>query len=788
MAKGNESWGIDVGSHAVKAVKLVRNGGEVRLEQFEVLPYPEVLTAPDVDAEEAIQLQLDALTQKHDFSNASVVASVPGNMAFARFAALPPVEPKKIPDIVKFEAQQQIPFPIEEVEWDYKVFQEEDSPDVKVGIFAITKERVLRFLSNYRTVDLELDELTLSPVAVFNAFAYEMASDDDDEGGTVLLDIGTVSTDVIVIEEGQIWLRTLPIGGNNFTEALVKQFKISYAKAEKLKKEAATSKYAKQIFQAMRSVFADLVQEVQRSIGYYQSMNRDSELKRVVGLGSTFQLPGLQKFLKQQLQMSVGKPAPFARVTLEGKRESELAGATGNLATAYGLALQGLGLEAVPANILPEHILRARLWKAKQPWILGAAAAVAVASGAYAAKYIVDRGSFESMKASVEPEIRQVTNNARTYEQAAQELMGGNPLQGIENYRLVLPQRDLYAYVMADIGAMLATVNPQEAIVNGDFEAIKAIPRSQRRMLSINMIADTYEPATEEVAADGGAQMDPFGGMGRGGMDMGMGMGMGMDMGMGMGGMGMGGGMSMGGGANGDIGALLTEGESKDFFSETSKPKLEIVMRGTTPLEAAAASALIRSTVLKWLADNAEREDVPYTIVLPDNPMPYLRPVGASGGARQNLGGMSMNRGGMGGMGMGGMGMGMGMGMDDGMGMGMGMGGMGMGGMSRSRMSGGLSGNVSVDQMLPQDPLLEEDRSTDNEFELRFSLELKDPNAAPEPEAPPTDPTAEPDQVRGDDSPADPTNSQELSTAPAALPIDPQSVPQAATNNSEVPA
>ncbi|MEM9753458.1 MAG: type IV pilus assembly protein PilM [Planctomycetota bacterium] len=780
MAKGNESWGIDVGSHAVKAVKLVRNGGEVRMEEFEVLPYPEVLTAPDVDAEEAVQLQLDALTQKYDFSNAAVVASVPGNMAFARFAALPPVEPKKIPDIVKFEAQQQIPFPIEEVEWDYKVFQEEDSPDVKVGIFAITKERVLRFLSNYRTVDLELDELTLSPVAVFNAFAYEMAdSGDEDEGGTVLLDIGTVSTDVIVIEEGQIWLRTLPIGGNNFTEALVKQFKISYAKAEKLKKEAATSKYAKQIFQAMRSVFADLVQEVQRSIGYYQSMNRDSELKRVIGLGSTFQLPGLQKFLKQQLQMSVGKPAPFARVALEGKRESELAGASGNLATAYGLALQGLGLEAVPANILPEHILRARLWKAKQPWIMGAAAAVAVASGAYAAKYIVDRGAFESMKSSAQPVIQKATNDARQFEQSAQEVMVGNPLQGIENYRLVLPHRDLYAYVMADIGAMLATVNPQEAIVNGDADAIKSIPRNQRRLLSIDMIADTYVPVTDEVAAeDPAAQMDPFGGMG--GMGMGMGdMGMG---GMGMGGMGMGG-MGMGGGrgmANSDVASLLTEGQSKQFFSETSKPKLDIVMRGTTPLESAAASALIRSTVLKWLEDNAVRGDVPYTIVLPDNPMPYLRQVSATGGARRGM--ASTNRGdmGMGGMGMSDMGMG-GMGMRD---MGMGGGRMAM----NTRRS--LGGNVSVSQMLPQDPFIEEDRSRDQEFELRFTLEFDDPNASPEPEAPAVDPAAEPGQVRNgqDGTPNDPTTPQELTAAPAALPVDPDSDRAADATNEEVPA
>ena len=70
------------------------------------------------------------------------MASVPGHMAFARFAKLPPVDPKELPKIVKFEAVQQIPFPIEEVEWDYQVFGQPDSPEVEVGIFAITKDKV----------------------------------------------------------------------------------------------------------------------------------------------------------------------------------------------------------------------------------------------------------------------------------------------------------------------------------------------------------------------------------------------------------------------------------------------------------------------------------------------------------------------------------------------------------------------------------------------------------------------------------------------------------------------
>src|SRR5207253_10733120 len=113
------------------------------------------------------------------------------------------------------------------------------------------------------------------------------------------------NADLIIADGESVWLRSVPIGGNNFTEALVKSFKLNFAKAEELKRNAQTSKYARQIFQAMRPIFADLVAEIQRSTGFYSSVHRDSRIKKVLSLGGTFKLPGLQKYLQQNLQLDV---------------------------------------------------------------------------------------------------------------------------------------------------------------------------------------------------------------------------------------------------------------------------------------------------------------------------------------------------------------------------------------------------------------------------------------------------------------------------------------------------
>ena len=495
MPKTNDAWGIEVGANAIKAMHLVRQGGQVRIADFRIIPFKPILTTPDLHVDEAIQVGLDQLLNEFPKINSStVMVSVPGHSAFARFAKLPPVEPKKIPDIVRFEAMQQIPFPIEQVEWDYQIFAQEDSPDVEVGIFAITKDRVADFLTNYEAVGLRVDGLTLSPVAVYNAMHYDMGLDESGDG-TIFMDIGTTSTDLIIVNEGQLWLRTLPIGGNNFTEALVSAFKLSFNKAEyKLKREAGTSKYARQIFQAMRPVFADLVQEMQRSLGYYQSMNRDAKLTRIVGVGSTFRLPGMTKFLKQQLQMDVLRPDGFKRLEVEGKQEAELADNALNFATAYGLALQGLGAERVSANILPTHIVKQRLWKAKQPWIAAAAVLLALSSGyAYMTMRAAD-STFHSSIAQTQPKVDATLRmSSRFEEQWNQIARQEDPRQRIENRRRMLDYRDVWPKIMADIDTALASMNSPEPLFDADYNVIANIPRRERHRLYIDSIEVEYQ-------------------------------------------------------------------------------------------------------------------------------------------------------------------------------------------------------------------------------------------------------------------------------------------------------
>lgn len=459
MPSANVCWGIEVGSGSIKAVKLEVDGAGVRVLDFVIVPHAKVLSTPELDQADALRVALGALASTTDLSGAAIAVSVPGHAGFARFAKLPPVEPKKVPDIVKFEAVQQIPFPLEEVEWDYQTFISPDSPDVEVGIFAITKDRIRERIDMLADVGIVPQIVTLGPVSAYNALAFDL-SFTEQTTGTIILDIGTTSTDLVIADAGRVWIRTFPIGGHQFTTALMEAFKLTYAKAEKVKREADTSKAARQIMQAMRPVFGDLVQDVQRSIGYYQSLHRDSKLTRLIGLGSTFNLPGLRKYLKQQLQLDVYRMEEFKRVRVEGERAADFNKSTMMMATAYGCALQGLGLNAINANLMPTAVLRKSMWKSKQKWFATAAGLALAATGAMFIRPFLDSSA---IAAAPKPgEIDQVMGQFRRGQSEAQNagvLGAGEPSLTAANVLALFEDRAVYPNLANDLAQMIDASN-----------------------------------------------------------------------------------------------------------------------------------------------------------------------------------------------------------------------------------------------------------------------------------------------------------------------------------------
>ena len=386
MAKSNAVWGIDIGQCALKALRctLDADGQSVVADAYDYIEYPKILSQPEADPEELIRQALEQFLSRNNVLGDKVAISVPGQAGLSRFFKPPPVDAKTLPDIVKYEVKQQIPFPIEDVIWDWQqlggTIVEGRTVDAEVGLFAMKRDAVLRALRPFDEADVEVDVIQLSPLAIFNVICSDILDEipsaenfdpDSPPESLVVISMGTDTTDLIVSNGVKLWLRNIPIGGNHFTKQLSRELKLTQAKAEHLKRNARQAEDPKTVFKAMRPVFTDLVNEVQRSLTFFQSMDKTANISKIVLLGNAAKLPGLRQFLNKQLQIDIAKVGSFENLT--GSDIISQPSFKDNLlsfAPSYGLCLQGTGKAVMNTNLLPGEIVTERIIRAKKPWVL----------------------------------------------------------------------------------------------------------------------------------------------------------------------------------------------------------------------------------------------------------------------------------------------------------------------------------------------------------------------------------------------------------------------------------
>lgn len=383
MAKNTSVWGIEIGQSALKALRCSIVDDEVVADAFDYIEYPKILSQPEADPDELISEALQQLMERNEGMNEKICISVPGQSGLSKFFKPPPVEVKKVADLVRYEARQQIPFDLADVVWDYQMMpgsmvEDGYALDSEVGLFAMKREQANRQLKPFDDANLEVDVVQLAPIALYNMVAYdrmherldgEIFNADEPPASSVVLSIGTDSSDLIITNGFRIWQRSMPIGGNHFTRQLTKDLKMTFAKAEHIKRNAREAVDPKLIFQTMRPVFNDLVTEVQRSIGFFRSIDRKAEIGELLITGNTVKMPGLAAYLGKNLGFEVHVMDRFNR--LSGEDVLGIPTFRDNATTfavCYGLCLQGLGVSQVHASLVPQEIITQRMIRAKKPW------------------------------------------------------------------------------------------------------------------------------------------------------------------------------------------------------------------------------------------------------------------------------------------------------------------------------------------------------------------------------------------------------------------------------------
>jgi len=527
-ARTDSVWAIDIGNNSLKALHLSDRGGVVEVIGFDNIPHGKILAGSAVKADERdelIALSLRRFIQQNDLGKDDIVISVPSQNSFARFVNLPPVEPKRIPEIVRFEADQQIPFDINDVQWDWQLMTESGPGKAgknRVGIFAIKNDVVSSALEHFSRENVRVGYVQMAPMALYNYMLYDRPDlVRFDNQATVVLNIGAENTDLVVCTGSTVWQRCIPMGGNAFTKAIADAFKLNFEKAEKLKRTAPMSKYARQILQAMKPIFADLASEIQRSLGFYSSSNPNTKLVKVIALGGGTKMRGLLKYLSQSLQMPIEMPDTFKRLAISSDvSAAKFHESVCDFGVVYGLALQGLGLARIESNLLPRSIARSMAWAGKARYFTAAAALLLLVSILSFARTLFDRTSY----AKHEEDRNRISRIINSADQARKKLKAQED-KAPASAAIMQKEFDLFKYrdVIPLLHETIISMLPNEennpgqkelyrAFAKGDVKSVLKIQRKKRKQIfvtgmSVRFVDDVATAKFDEAGFQRGVRI-----------------------------------------------------------------------------------------------------------------------------------------------------------------------------------------------------------------------------------------------------------------------------------------
>ncbi|HEV2095932.1 MAG TPA: type IV pilus assembly protein PilM [Chthoniobacterales bacterium] len=327
----------------------------------------------------AVSEMLTALQIKH----ATVNYAVPAQSVFARFVKLPSVDEEKVERIISFEAQQNVPFPIDEVVWDYQLVGGGADEQIQVVLVAIKADLLESINAAVESAGLRTSIVGVATMALYNAFRYNYS---DLEECALLVDIGARTTNLLFVEPGKIFSRSVPIGGSSVTAAIAKEFEEPFVAAESRKKRdgfvSLGGAYAEpgdqdvaRVSKIVRSTMTRLHAELMRSISHYRAQQQGSPPARVYLCGGTATTPYMREFFHEKLQLPIEFFNPLRNVAVAASvNASDVSKSAHLLGELVGLALRSSTTCPMELNLRPASVARAHKLEERRPfWMIAAA-------------------------------------------------------------------------------------------------------------------------------------------------------------------------------------------------------------------------------------------------------------------------------------------------------------------------------------------------------------------------------------------------------------------------------
>lgn len=382
MAKTERILAIDVGAAALKVGEFEATpDGGMCLMQYTYHEYDETLT--DKSRSQEVAGVLRQIIQEKGYQARKAIIGLSGQFAIVRFVKLPPMmKTERIRQMVEYEVRQNIHFPIEEATWDYQLFTREDSAEVDAILAMVRNEIVEEIIKTLDKEKIKAILTDVSMVACYNAARINYIGDENCE---LIIDIGGCNTNLIFVDGNNFFSRSVPIGGYTITQQISKDFGVSMAQAEEIKRRhafvslggnyaEAPSEVAAKVSKIVRNVMTRLHTEIVRSINAYRSIQQGRKPVRAYLTGGSSTMMYTDNFFVEKLQMEVVYLNPFQAIVLDDSINRESFQEVAHMfAGVIGLGMRHFISCPVELSLVPESQRLQSDFSHRKPWLMAAA-------------------------------------------------------------------------------------------------------------------------------------------------------------------------------------------------------------------------------------------------------------------------------------------------------------------------------------------------------------------------------------------------------------------------------
>ncbi|PLX91373.1 MAG: pilus assembly protein PilM [Desulfuromonas sp.] len=345
--KKKDIVGIDIGSYAVKLIRLREHKGGYQLQNMgmERLPSEAIVDNAIMDSTAVVDA-IRTLLEEQKVKAKGVATSVSGHSVIIRKIQVPTMTEEELETSIQFEAEQYIPFEISEVNLDFQIVgtDEKDPSQMNVILVAAKKDHVSDQVAVLSECGLNPVVMDIDCFAVENAF--EVSYGASEETLVALINLGASAINVNIVRNGSaVFTRDIQIGGNLVVEELQKRAGLDREEAEQIAISSESGSDPDLVQEILQDSLESLCQEVQRSLDFFAATSADERVQQVYVTGGVSLMVGLCEALSARLELPVEKLDPFQGIAVDSKSfdPEELKGVGPLFSVAIGLAMRRVG-------------------------------------------------------------------------------------------------------------------------------------------------------------------------------------------------------------------------------------------------------------------------------------------------------------------------------------------------------------------------------------------------------------------------------------------------------------